>query len=379
MKKIGIALIGYNLMGRVHSRAYQDVKMLFSPPILPVRKVICGRSKELVQDAQEKLEWENFETKWEDAIKRDDIDIVDICTPVYLHKDIATKAAELGKHILCEKPMAMNSIEAIQMLEAAEKNKVKHMVMFNYRKVPAISLAHQLIKEGRIGKIYHFRAHYLQDWLNDSKFPIYWRLRKSQAGSGVSGDLGSHIIDLARFLVGEIKEVVGAEEIFINERELIDDQGNRTGSMDKVDVDEATLFLSRFENGALGTFEVTRMATGRKNYEFIEINGSNGSIVFNFERMNELQFFSKEDPSHIQGFKNILVTEKHHPYMKNWWHAGLVIGYEEPFVLNISDFLISIDKNTIPEPNFLDGLRTHQVLDAIKNSVQERCWITVDK
>jgi len=379
MKEVGIALIGYNLMGRVHSRAYQDVKMFFSPPLIPVRKVICGRSKDLLQEASEKLEWQNYETNWEEAINRNDVDIVDICTPVYLHKDIAIQAAEKGKHILCEKPMAMNSVEAYQMLEIAEKNKVKHMIMFNYRKVPAISLAHQIIKEGRIGDIYHFRAHYLQDWLVDPSFPIYWRLKQSQAGSGVSGDLGTHVIDLARFLIGDFKEVVGAEEIFIKEREMVDDRGNRVGSIGKVDVDEATIFLSRFENGALGTFEVSRVANGRKNYEYIEINGSRGSIVFNFERMNELQFFSSEDPSNLQGFKNILVTEKHHPYMKNWWHSGLVIGYEEPFVHNINDFIISIDKNTTTEPNFLDGLKTHQVLDAVKKSIQERSWIKVEK
>lgn len=366
-------------MGRVHSRAYQDLKMFFSPPFIPVKTVICGRSEELVRDAQGKLEWQNYETKWEEAINRDDVDIVDICTPVYLHKDIAIKAAEKGKHILCEKPMAMNSNEAIQMLEIAEKNKVKHMIMFNYRKVPAISLAHKIIQEGRIGRIYHFRAHYLQDWLVDPKFPICWRLKQSQAGSGASGDIGTHVIDLARFLVGEFKEVVGSNEIFIKEREMIDDSGNKNGSMGKVDVDDATVFISRFENGALGTFEVSRVASGRKNYEYIEINGSKGSLVFNFERMNELQFFSNEDPSHLQGFKNILVTEKCHPYMENWWQPGLIIGYEEPFVHSINDLLISISENTVPEPNFLDGLRTHQVLDAIKKSIQERCWVTVEK
>lgn len=379
MKKVGIALIGYNLMGRVHSRAYQDVKMFFSPPLIPVRNVICGRQEQLLRDAQEKLEWHNFEIDWKKAIKREDVDIIDICTPVCLHKDIAISAAENGKHILCEKPMAMNSNEAKEMLEAAEKNKIKHMVMFNYRRVPAIELARQIIQEGRVGEIYHFRAHYLQDWLIDKSFPIYWRLKKDQAGSGVSGDLGSHLIDLARFLVGEFNEVVGADEIFVKEREILDDIGERTGLMGKVDVDEASTFISRFDNGAIGIFEVSRVANGRKNYEYFEINGSKGSIIFNFERMNELQFFSREDPSHLQGFKNILVTEKHHPFMNKWWHSGLVVGYEEPFVHSINDFLLSIYENTIPEPNFLDGLRTHQVLDAVTKSIQERSWIMVEK
>jgi predicted dehydrogenase len=271
----------------------------------------------------------------------------------------------------------MDSNQAKEMLEAARKNGIKHMVMFNYRRIPAIRLAKQIIQEGRIGNIYHFRAHYLQDWLIDPDFPLTWRLRKDQAGSGVSGDLGSHIIDLARYLVGEFKEVQGTGETFVKERHIVNDTGRRVGVKREVDVDDATLFTCRFDNGALGVFEVSRVAGGRKNYEYIEINGSKGSLIFNFERMNELRFFSREDPPHLQGFRNILVTESIHPFMKNWWHSGLVIGYEETFAHSIYHFLQCIQEDKIPEPNFLDGLRCHQVLDAVAKSIQEKRCVPV--
>lgn len=377
MKNARIGLIGYKLMGRVHSRAYQDVKMFFSSPILPIKSIICGRHEEAVKKAQKELEWGEYEKDWSKMVKREDVDIVDICTPVYLHRDIAVAAAENGKHILCEKPLAMDSNQTKEMLEAAQKNGIKHMVMFNYRRAPAILLAKRIIREGRIGNIYHFRAHYLQDWLIDPDFPLTWRLRKDQAGSGVSGDLGSHIIDLARYLVGEFKEVQGTGETFVKERDIVNDTGGRVGVKRGVDVDDATLFTCRFDNGALGVFEVSRVAGGRKNYEYIEINGSKGSLIFNLERMNELRFFSREDPPHLQGFRNILVTESIHPFMKKWWHSGLVIGYEETFAHSIYHFLQCIQENKIPEPNFLDGLRCHQVLDAVAKSIQRKCCIPV--
>lgn len=379
MKKLGVALIGYELMGRVHSRAYQDVEMFFSSPVTPVRTIICGRHEPALRRAQQTLQWYQYETDWTKVVQREDIDIVDICTPVHLHRDMAVAAAKNGKHILCEKPLAMNAQEAKEMLEVAQENQVKHMVMFNYRRVPAIHLAKRIIEEGRIGKVYHFRAHYLQDWLIEPSFPLTWRLKKEQAGSGVSGDLGSHVVDLARYLVGEFEEVQGIDETFTKERDVVDNTGRRAGTKEAVNVDDATLFISRFTNGALGVFEVSRVAGGRKNYGYIEINGSRGSVIFNFERMNELKFFSRDDPSHLQGFRNILVTEKEHSFMKNWWHPGLVIGYEEAFVHSIYDFLRCLHEDRIPEPNFLDGLRCHQVLDAVNKSIQERHWVSVEK
>jgi len=340
-----------------------------------------------VAEAAKKFGWESYETSWEKVVERDDIDLIDINTPNNTHREIAVAAAKAGKAILCEKPLAMNLAQAKEMLEEAEKGEVKHMVCFNYRKVPAISLARKLIQNGQVGRIYHFRAQYLQDWITDPEFPLVWRLRKELAGTGVHGDLNSHIIDLARFLVGEISQVIGMQETFIGQRPKLNiDKELTTGlaaqsqsekEMGEVTVDDATLFLAKFTNGALGSFEATRFANGRRNGLRLEINGSKGSLVFELENMNELRFFSSQDPRETQGFKRILATEAEHPYIGAWWPPGHIIGYEHTFVHIVYDFLKAIDENRMPSPNFRDGVECQRILEAVEKSVKEERWVKV--
>lgn len=371
MHKINVGLIGYKFMGKAHSHAYFDMPKFFTSKAIPLMKTICGRDEKAVKETSEKYGWEGYETEWRKVVERDDIDLIDICTPNNTHYDIAIAAVKAGKHVLCEKPLALNVAQAKEMLDEVGKARVKHMVCFNYRFVPAIGLAKRLIDEGKLGEIYHFRATYLQDWLVDPNSPFVWRHKKEVAGSGVHGDLNAHIIDLARYLVGEIDEVVGMWEIFIKER--MDEKGQKH----KVSVDDATLFLARFKGGAMGSFEATRLATGRKNFNRIEINGSKGSLVFNFERMNELEFFSKSDPEHAQGFKTILVTEASHPYMKAWWPPGHIIGYEHTFVNLVYELINSIVEDKEPCPNFFDGLKCQEVLESVEKSIKERKWVKV--
>ncbi|RLE09195.1 gfo/Idh/MocA family oxidoreductase [Candidatus Aerophobetes bacterium] len=381
-KEIRVGLVGYKFMGKAHSHAYRDVAMFFSSmKAVPVMKAICGRTEDEVAKAAKIYGWQSYETSWEKLIQRDDIDLVDISTPVNLHKDIAIAAAKAGKHILCEKPMAMNLDEAREMLEAAEKAGIKHMIGFNYRRVPAIALARKLIEEGALGRIYHFRATYLQDWIVDPNFPLVWRLRKEFAGSGALGDLGAHIIDLARFLVGEFERVTCATKTFIKERPEASYVTGLTaragGKMGEVTVDDAAIAIAEFKNGALGSFEVTRLAPGRKNCQRIEINGSKGSIFFDLERLNELQFFSREDKDYEQGFRTILVTEESHPYLKAWWPSGHIIGWEHAMVHQIHDLLEDIAEDRMPTPNFVDGLKCQEVLEAMDRSSREGRWVRI--
>jgi len=384
-KEINVGLVGYAFMGRAHSNAYKDVTMFFDLEAVPVMKAICGRTESAVKAAAEKFGWQSYETSWEDLIKRDDIDLIDISTPGDTHRDIAIAAAEAGKHIFCEKPLANNLSEAEEMLDAVKKAGVKHMVAFNYRRVPAVVLAKQLIDEGKIGKIYHWRAVYLQDWIVDPDFPLVWRLQKDKAGSGPHGDLNAHIIDLAHYLVGDIDEVVGMAETFIKKRPLQAAEATKgleaaaAKEMGEVTVEDAMLFLAKFENGALGSFEATRFASGRKNYNSFEINGSKGSIVFNLERMNELQYYSREDEDHVQGFRTILVNEAVHPYMSAWWPPGHIIGWEHTFIHEVADLMNAIAKDEMPVPSFEDGVRCQRVLEAVSKSVGEGCWIKVSE
>jgi len=380
-KKINVGMVGYKFMGKAHSHAYRDAPMFFKMKAVPVMKVICGRTEAEVAEAAKTYGWESYETSWEKLIARDDVDLVDISTPVNLHKDIAIAAAKAGKHILCEKPMAMSLDEAKEMLEAVEKAGVKHMIGFNYRRVPAIILAKRLIDEGALGKIYHFRAMYLQDWIIDPDFPLVWRLRKEVAGSGALGDMGAHIIDLARFLVGEFEKVICLTETFIKERPeptyvtgLTAETGRKMG---KVTVDDAAIAIAKFKSGALGNFEVTRFAPGRKNYECIEINGSKGSLFFDLERINELKFFSREDKDCVQGFKTILVTEECHPYLKAWWPPGHVIGWEHTMVHQVYDLMENIADDKMPIPNFVDGVKCQEVLEALGKSAREGKWVII--
>ncbi|MBN1445638.1 MAG: Gfo/Idh/MocA family oxidoreductase [Candidatus Omnitrophica bacterium] len=386
MKEIGIGLIGYKFMGKAHSHAYRDAGLFFDLPAVPVMKVLCGRSEQPLKAAAEKLGWQEHETDWRNVVGRKDIDIVDISTPQNIHRDIAVEAAKEGKTVLCEKPLASTLKDAYEMVEAAEKHGVKHAVCFNYRKLPAVGLAKNLIKDGKLGKIYHMRAVYLQDWIIDPEFPLVWRLQKSVAGSGAHGDLNAHIIDMARYLVGEFEEVAGVCETFIKKRPLVKETGLlETGIEDKkksaetgdVTVDDAALFLARFKNGALGSFEATRFAAGRKNGLKFEINGSKGSIVFNLENLNELDVYSTEDPEYARGFKTVIATDPSHPYAANWWPAGHIIGYGESFINLVSDLLTAVSKGEYPSPDFYDGLKCQEVLSAVEESAESGKWVKV--
>lgn len=384
MQKLRIGLVGYKFMGKAHSHAYKDVNMFFDLPVQPVMKAICGRDEAWVKESAEKFGWESYETSWEKLVERDDIDVIDVTAPSNVHKEIVIAAARNGKHIFCEKPLALTLADAEEMLEAVEKAGVKHMIGFNYRRTPALSLAKRMIEEGKIGKVYHFRGQYLQDWIIDPNFPLVWRLRRDIAGSGSLGDLGAHSIDLARWLVGEIEEVVGVSETFIKKRPLpAKMQGlsavstGETTEMGEVDVDDGTAFLARFENGALGTFEATRFAAGHDNTNWFEINGSKGSIRFNFERMNELEYYNVEDEPGYRGFRVIQATQPSHPYMEAWWPAGHIIGYEHTFIHEVKDFFECIVEDRLPEPNFKDGVECQRVIEAVEKSIKERTWVKV--
>ena len=386
-KQLNIALLGYSFMGKAHSNAFRDVSMFFPDTgIEPVMKVVCGRNKDAVRAAAEQYGWEEHATSWRQVIARDDIDVVDICTPGNEHAKMAIAALKAGKHVICEKPLANNLKEAKEILKVAGSSKGKTMVAYNYRRVPAVALAKQLIQEGRIGEIYHWRAVYLQDWIIDPDFPLVWRLQKNKAGSGPHGDLNAHIIDLAVHLLGDIDTVVGADATFIKRRPVADSvdaslgaKGGKGKKMANVTVDDATLFLARFRNGALGSFEATRFAAGRRNHNRFEINGSKGSIVFNLEKMNELQFFSRDDESHIQGFREIIVGEGEHPYMSAWWPAGHIIGWEHTFIHEMKDFFEAIARNRKASPDFREGTRVQAVLEAVSQSARSKKWVKVAK
>jgi predicted dehydrogenase len=370
MRKLNIALIGYGFMGRAHSNAWRQVGSFFDVPFQPVLKVICGRNESEVKKVADRFGWEQYSTSWEKVVNRADIDVVDICTPGYTHAPIALAAAEAGKILFCEKPLANSLEEAQQMLDAATANKCVHMICHNYRRAPAVSLARELIDAGEIGTVYHYRATYLQDWLRNPEFPTRWRLDKSKAGSGALGDLFSHSTDLARYLVGDITEVSALLNTFVSTRPVL---GSK--EMAQVDVDDAALAIVRFDNGAIGTIEATRYATGRKNFNRFEINGSAGSVAFNLERMNELEFYSDQGPN--SGFTTIQATDKAHPYLNGWWPPGHIIGYEHTFTHTVLELLDALANERMPIPNFEDGVKNQRVLDAVERSANSRMWENV--
>lgn len=378
-RKINVGMVGYKFMGKAHAHAYRDVPFYFESPAQPVLKAICGRDEEGVKEAANKFGFESYETDWRTLIQRDDIDLIDIVTPNNTHAEIVLEAVKAGKHVICEKPLAMNLEDAKMMLQAAKENGVVHMITHNYRFAPAVQFAKKLITEGKLGKIYHIRASYLQDWIMDPAFPLVWRLKKEVTGSGALGDIAAHIIDLARFLVGEMEQVTGMMETFIKERPLDEMAGGLQASkqegMGKVDVDDATAFLARFENGALGVFEATRFALGNKNKNCFEINGSKGSIRWDFENMNLLDVYLQEDDASLQGFRTINVTDGCHPYMENYWPAGHIIGYEHTFINLIHELLVGIAQEKTVSPNFDDGVRNQEVLEAVERSSVEKVWI----
>lgn len=368
MKQLNIAMIGYKFMGKAHSNAWRQVARFFEVPVEPVMKVICGRNEAEVKRAADVYGWQEQATSWEQVVARKDIDVIDICTPGDSHLPIALAAAEAGKVVFCEKPLANTVNEAEQMLGAVQTNGVLHMLCHNYRRAPAVALARQLIDEGRIGRINHYRGTYLQDWIVNPEFPRVWRLEKAKAGSGALGDIVSHSVDLARYLVGEITEVAGLLKTFISERPL--EAGSAT--MAPVDVDDAALSLVKFASGAIGSIEGSRFATGRKNYNRFEINGSLGSLAFDLERMNELELYIEEGAN--SGFRTILATDSAHPFIAGWWPPGHIIGYEHTFTHTVLDLLKAIDEQKLPTPNFEDGVRNQKVLAAIERASDSRSW-----
>ena len=361
-------------MGRAHSNAYRQVGPSLKPRLQPKMKVIVGRSEPGVKRAAEELGWEEWATDWREVVNRPDIDLVDVVTPGDSHAEIAIAAAKAGKAVLCEKPLANDLRTSKAMLAAVEKAGVPHMVCHNYRRAPAVQLAKQLIAEGKLGRLYHYRGTYLQDWILDPNLPLFWRFQKDKAGSGALGDISSHSIDLARFLVGEIDELAAAVETYIKQRPLPDDP-KRKG---KVTVDDASAAVVRFKNGALGTIEGSRMCAGRKNYNRFEINGSKGSVVFNLERMNELEVYFTDDARNAQGFRDVMVTEPGvHPYIHGWWPPGHIIGYEHTFTHAIYDFLEAIASGKKVKPDFEDGVRNQAVLEAWERAARSKRWVKV--
>ena len=370
--EIGVGMLGYAFMGKAHSHAMLNIAhMMYPPPAVPRLVGIAGRDEQAVAEAARRYGYSGYYTDWRAMLDNDDIQLFDNGGPNDTHAEPCIVAAERGKHILCEKPLARTADEAQAMLEAVQKAGVKHMVAFNYRFVPAIRQIRKLVDSGLLGQIYHFRAVYLQEWvMAHYHLPMIWRLQKSAAGSGALGDLGAHIIDLGRYLVGEVKSVAGATRTFIEERPHED------GTMGKVDVDDAFAALLEFDNGALGTVEASRFAAGRKNGQRLEINAEKASIVFNLERLNELEiFWVGDEPEEAQGFRNVLVSEPSHPWWENWWPQGHIIGWEHTFVHEITHLLDCIVNDSAVSPigaDFVDGYRNAVICDAILEAAASR-------
>ncbi|HWG26021.1 MAG TPA: Gfo/Idh/MocA family oxidoreductase [Actinospica sp.] len=383
-----VGMVGYGFMGKAHSQAWRNAARFYDLPSKPELTALCGRSSSAVAAAAETYGFAGWETDWERLIARDDIDVVDICTPGDSHAEIALAALEAGKHVLCEKPLANTVEQAREMAAAAERaaERGRHsMVGFNYRRVPALALARQLIADGRLGTVYQVRAQYLQDWIVDPEFPLVWRLQAEKAGSGALGDLGAHSIDLAQYLTGQrITGVSALLETLVPERPLPGAYSGLSAAADaghvergRVTVDDAALFTARFEAGAVGVFEATRFATGHKNAMRIEVSGSLGSVAFDCESLNELSYYDATMDPEIAGFRRILVTEPGHPYLAAWWPPGHLIGYEHTFTHEIKDFVEALASGTRPEPSFADGLQTQLVLAAVAQSAAKDSTYTL--
>ncbi|MGL4463491.1 MAG: Gfo/Idh/MocA family protein [Planctomycetia bacterium] len=378
-KPLNVAMIGYGFMGKAHSNAYRKVNQFFPLAHQPVLKVLCARDAEKAKKFADNWGYESIETDWRAVVARPDVDLVDVGSPNNTHMEIVLAAAKAGKMIVCEKPLAMNVAEAKKMVEAVESAKVPNMAWFNYRRVPAITLAKQLVDEGRIGKPYHYRATYLQDWTIAEDVPqggaTLWRLDAEVAGSGVTGDLLAHSIDTALWLNGPIAEVTAATETFVKERVHA-----VTGQKQPVTIDDACMFLARFANGSIGTFESTRYARGRKNFNTFELNGHDGSVSFDLEDPHRLNFYEYRPPQgakvpdHVTGWRSIHVTNFEHPYMKNWWVPGCTIGYEHTFVNALADFLKSLETGERIRPDFQDALETQKVCEAVLESARDGQW-----
>ncbi|MHC5795084.1 Gfo/Idh/MocA family protein [Lacisediminihabitans sp. FW035] len=384
---LGVALIGYGFMGAAHSQAWRVAPRFFDLPVEPRMSVIVGRDRSRVEAAGKRFGWAETETDWRRAIERDDIDLVDICSPGSTHAEIAIAALEAGKHVLCEKPLANTVEEAERMAEAARRaagRGVYAMVGFSYRRVPAITFARDLVAAGRIGELRQVRALYLQDWLVDADGPMTWRLDRELAGSGSLGDIGAHAIDAVQFVTGRsVESVSGILQTLVSERPLLAEaiglSGTASTERGRVTVDDVALFTARLNGGVLGSFEATRFATGRKNAFRLEFSGSEGALAFDLERMNELEFYDSTDPAGLRGFRRILVTEPEHPYMAAWWPTGHGIGYEHPFSHQVRDLVCDIAAGVQPRPSFDEGLQVQRVLEAVEaSSAAGSAWIAVD-
>ncbi|NVI89749.1 Gfo/Idh/MocA family protein [Actinomadura sp. BRA 177] len=376
MTTVGVGMVGHAFMGRAHSHAWRSVGPFFGPPLTPVMAVLAGRSADRAGAAAKALGWAAVETDWKELLRRDDVQLVDICTPGDSHAEIAVAALDAGKHVLCEKPLANSVAEAEAMAAAADRARergVRSMVGFNYRRVPAVTLARKLVDEGRIGTVRHIRAQYLQDWLADPEAPFTWRMDRDRAGSGALGDIGAHIIDTAQFITGQ--SLVGVSALldtFVPERPVPD------GGTAQVTVDDAALFIGRTDAGALATFEATRFATGRKNSLRIEVSGSSGALSFDLEALNELWFYDRNEDDETGGFRRIVVTEPVHPYAGHWWPPGHILGYEHTFTHQMADLLTAIADGADPRPSFADGLQVQRVLAAVADSAAARRWVDVE-
>lgn len=384
-KTLRVGMIGYRFMGKAHSNAWRQAPHFFPLKAGVEMKMICGRDPKAVEEARVQHGWQQAVTDWRDVVNSPEIDVIDVTTPNDSHAEISIAAAKAGKHILCEKPLGLDVAQCQEMVDAVKKAKVVAMVCHNYRRIPAVAQAKKMIEEGALGQIYHFRARYGQDWPSDPNFPLVWRMQKGSSGSGANGDINAHIIDIGRYLVGELKEVCGLFTTFVKERPLPDQSGKGDGlggkggkKMGKVTVDDAAICIGRFANGALANFEATRFAPGRKNHIEFEINGSKGSFYFDFEDMNRLKFYDNTAPEDRRGFSDILVTKGGtHPYFGAWWPEGHIIGYEHTFIHTVADFVNACVDGKSIQPTFEDGLRNQRVLEAVEESVKSRQWVKI--
>ncbi|MBV9531576.1 MAG: Gfo/Idh/MocA family oxidoreductase [Bradyrhizobium sp.] len=377
-KSLNVGLVGYGFMGRTHSNAYRKVNQYFDLDRRPVLKAVCGRNEPNVKAFAERWGYQSTETDWHKLLSRSDIDLVDIATPNDSHAEIAIAAAKAGKMVMCEKPLGRNPAESTSMVAAIESARAPNMVWYNYRRVPAVTLAKQIIDEGRLGKIFHYRAKFLQDWTISKDLPqggpALWRLDASVSGSGVTGDLLAHCIDTAIWLNGSIESVTGVTETFVKER-----HHNLSGKIERVTIDDASAFLARFGNGALATFEATRYARGHKALYTLEINGENASIFWDLHDLNRLRYFDHRDEGRLRGWRSLHITDGDHPYMKHWWVPGLQIGYEHTFIHQVADFLEGLRSGQAAAPTFRDALATDLVTDAVLRSAKSGHWETVGR
>ncbi|UYM07470.1 Gfo/Idh/MocA family protein [Solicola gregarius] len=382
---LGVGMVGYAFMGAAHSHAWRTAPEFFELPMRPRLRALAGRNVDAASATAQRFEWESVTPRWQDLLTRDDVDLIDICTPGDTHAEIAIAALEAGKHVLCEKPLANTVDEAERMAKAAEAaaqaSGVRAMVGFTYRRTPAVAYARRLVADGRIGTIRHVRAQYLQDWLSDENAPLTWRLDKNKAGSGALGDIGAHIVDLAQFVSGDrIVRVNGMLETFVETRPVegvasgIGGVGTTDAERGPVTVDDAVAFLARFDGGAFATFEATRYASGRRNGLRLEINGTEGSLAFDFEDMNVLNFYDATQPSAEQGFRRIIVTQPEHPYLEGWWPPGHGLGYEHGFTHQVVDLVTDLAEGRQPHPSFADGLSVQRVLAAVESSAADGGW-----